>query len=318
MEQYYNRIIQGNSLTILKEIPDKIVQAVVTSPPYWNLRDYGHSEQIGREDDPDHYVSKLTEIFCEIHRILCDDGTIWLNIGDSYASSTGKASKQNLSKYGFKTGTGGGHKHSSIECGRAPKLENIKAKDLIGIPWMVAFALQRLGYYLRQDIIWYKTNAMPESVKDRCTKAHEYIFLLSKNYKYYFDAASIEEPAKWEQWGNQIVHKETQGTASHIKTKRKEDLPIRETKNRRSVWPIATIGCSEAHVAIFPPELAKRCILAGSRKDDVVLDPFVGSGTTAIVAKELGRKYIGIDINSEYCQMTERRLKKIHYTEEMF
>lgn len=312
-----DRIYCGDSLEILKTLPDQLVRTVVTSPPYWRLRDYEQEGQIGQEGDPQAYTERLVKIFREIRRVLKDDGTIWINIGDTY-SGTGKSSKQRLADFGRRYGMGGSIKHDTIECGRAPTPPGLKFKDLVGIPWRVAFALQADGWFLRQDIIWYKTNALPESVRDRCTKAHEYLFLLSKAPQYYFDAKSIEEPAKWERWGKQTERKAWSGAAGHLAGKEISELPIRDTKNKRSVWQIATVPCKDAHFAIYPPALVQPCILAGSERGDIVLDPFIGSGTTAIVAKELGRHYIGIDLNPEYCEIARKRLSKTFYNEELF
>lgn len=291
-----NKIYCGDSLEVLKTFPDKSINCCVTSPPYWGLRDYGVVGQLGLEPTPEEYVNRMVEIFREAKRVLRDDGTLWLNLGDSYAGG------------GF-----GGHPDNKAAKGIAGKpvnkVPNLKPKDLVGIPWRVAFALQADGWYLRSDIIWSKPNAMPESVKDRPTKAHEYIFLLSKSEKYYYDADAIKEPAKWERWGDQTVIKEQQGTAKWIKNKSKDELQQMKFKNKRTVWQTPTRPFKGAHFAVFPPELIKPCILAGCPKDGIVLDPFMGSGTTAIVAKQNARNYVGIELNEQYArEIAEPRL----------
>ena len=250
------------------------VQCVVTSPPYWGLRDYGATDQVGLESSPREYVAKLVSVFRDVRRVLRDNGTLWLNLGDTY------------------TGVGNG----------------LKQKDLVGIPWRVAFALRADGWYLRSDIIWNKTNPMPESVTDRPTKSHEYLFLLTKSPRYFYDAEAIEEPASWERWGDQTEKKAHTGKAAHLGGKTIGELPIRDKKNKRSVWTITTQPYSEAHFATFPEKLVEPCILAGSREGDVVLDPFVGSGTTLRVAKNGNRIGVGMDINEEYLDMAKARI----------
>lgn len=250
-------------------IEPKSVQMCVTSPPYYGLRDYGVEGQIGLEQTPEQYIAAMVEVFRCVRDVLADDGVLWLNLGDSYG----------------------------------------KGKQLLGIPWRVALALQADGWVLRQDIIWHKTNAMPESAKDRCTRGHEYLFLLTKREKYFYDAKAIEEPAKWERWGNQTEKKAHQGTAKHLGGKMLDDLPIRDKKNKRSVWSVPTGGGYKgAHCAVYPPALIEPCILAGSRPGDIVLDPFMGSGTTAQVALQHGRRAIGCELNSEYIDLIHQRL----------
>jgi len=297
---------------MLKLLPDKSVNCCVTSPPYFGLRDYGVDGQIGLEQTPDEYVAKLVSVFREVKRVLRDDGTLWLNLGDSYAGS-GKGSNPDgtphpstlLGKQGTNTGTVTGknmpQKASAI---------GLKSKDLIGIPWRVAFALQADGWYLRQDIIWHKPNPMPESVKDRCTKAHEYIFLLSKSPKYYFDSEAIAEEAKYKPGGS---HDDVKQGGFNDKgpipgSGQRSFRAIRETKNKRSVWTVATKSFKGAHFATFPPDLIKPCILAGCPKDGVVLDPFNGAGTTGLVSVQNGRNYIGIELNAEYLEMARIRI----------
>ncbi len=292
--------------TIKTLIEDGVkVQTCVTSPPYFGLRDYGNSDQLGLESTPEEYISNMVDVFRLVKDLLTDDGTLWINIGDSYAANRGYQVNQ----------TKGGTKHGQAQAvnGRSQNTKEygLKPKDLIGIPWMLAFALRADGWYLRQDIIWHKPNAMPESVKDRCTKAHEYIFLLSKSQKYYFDNKSIEEPAKWERRGKQTEKKSHQGTAKHLGGKSLEELPIRDKKNKRSVWSVSTSGYRGSHCAVYPPALIEPCILSGSRIGDIVFDPFMGSGTTAQVATQLGRNWIGCELNTEYEVLQHERLEKI-------
>ena len=284
----FGEIFCGDVLDISRGLPDESVKCCVTSPPYWGLRDYGVAGQLGLESTPEEYVEKLVEIFREGRRVLRDDGTVWLNLGDSYAGA----------------GQGGGGNRKGNEHGQHDAMvgtsRGLKPKDLVGIPWRVAFALQADGWYLRQDIIWHKPNPMPESVTDRCTKSHEYIFLLSKSARYYYDNEAIKEPAKWERWGDQTENKQHSGTASHLGGKSTSELPIKDTKNKRSVWTVPTRPFSGAHFAVFPPQLIEPCILAGCPEGGVVLDPFFGSGTTGIVAHKFGRRFIGIDLNRGY------------------
>jgi site-specific DNA-methyltransferase (adenine-specific) len=272
------QILVGDSLHTLKQLPEKSVDTCVTSPPYYGLRDYGEENQIGLEKTPEEYIANLVAVFREVRRTLKDEGTLWVNIGDSYTNK-------------------------ERDC--------LKAKDLIGIPWMLAFALRADGWYLRQDIIWHKPNPMPESVKDRCTKAHEYLFLLSKSQKYYFDNAAIEEDAKWERWGNQTENKKHTGTAGHLGGKTVAELPVRDKKNRRSVWTIATKPYKGAHFAAFPPDLVEPCVLAGAPEGGTVLDPFGGSGTTAGVAVKHGRKAILCELNESYTHLVPDRVRAI-------
>ena len=263
-------ILFGDCLETLKQFDEK-ARCCVTSPPYYGLRNYGGEDyQIGLEESPEEYIQKLVKVFQEVRNNLTEDGTLWLNMGDSYynyrpgkgqalVKQTVSASKQDLPD----------------KCARrGNKLKGLKEKDLIGIPWMLAFALRADGWYLRQDIIWNKPNPMPESVRDRCTKSHEYIFLLSKNQNYYFDVDAIKEP----------------------------------TRRKRSVWNVTKKGYKDAHFAVYPPELIIPCILAGSEKNDIILDPFIGSGTTAMVAKELGRYYIGCELHEDYGKLIKNRV----------
>ncbi len=282
----------------------------VTSPPYYGLRDYGgEASQIGQESTPEEYIEQMVNVFRLVRDNLTDDGTLWLNIGDSYYNyRPGKSyPKQTVAKTRQDL-----PEHTSK---RANKLDGYKEKDLIGIPWMLAFALRADGWYLRQDIIWHKPNPMPESVKDRCTKSHEYLFLLSKNKNYYYDHEAIKEKAVGERWGgntpiNMDKTKDTSNQFSGLTRKRKM---IYEKRNKRSVWKITNRPYKGAHFATFPPDLVRPCIMAGSRKDDVILDPFIGSGTTALVAKELGRHYLGCELHENYGRLIQQRLGVLSY-----
>ena len=263
-------ILFGDCRETLSQIDEK-VRMCVTSPPYYGLRNYGdESNQIGQEDTPEEYIQNLVDIFRSVRNCLSDDGTLWVNIGDSYYNyRPGKGQalvKQSVSK---------SKQDLPEKCARrGNKLEGLKEKDLIGIPWMLAFALRADGWYLRQDIIWHKSNPMPESVRDRCTKSHEYMFLLSKSQNYYFDVDVIKEP----------------------------------TRRKRSVWNVSTKPYKGSHFAVFPPELITPCILASSEENDIILDPFIGSGTTAMVAKELGRYYIGCELHEDYGNLIQERM----------
>ncbi len=304
-----NKIYQGDVLNVLKTFPDESIHCCVTSPPYWGLRDYGVEGQIGLEKTPEEYVSKMVEVFREVKRVLRDDGTLWLNLGDSYAGNCSRTS----------TGRAGlGNPREGVF---TKKGEGIKPKDLVGIPWMVAFALRADGWYLRQDIIWHKPNPLPESVKDRCTKAHEYIFLLSKNRKYYFDNEAIKEDAKPESekrykstfytGKKEISGQGRPGNASNTPGYKKWT----GKRNKRSVWTVTTKPFKEAHFAVFPEDLIEPCILAGCPEGGIVLDPFMGSGTTAVVALKHNRNYIGIELNPEYIKIAGKRVSEIEVQE---
>jgi DNA modification methylase len=286
---------------------DVKVQMCVTSPPYFGLRDYGVDGQLGMESTPDEYVASLVEVFRRVRDLLADDGTLWLNLGDSWAANR---------TYQVPS-TKGGPKHSTSQGvgGKGSKVPpGLKSKDLIGIPWRVAFALQADGWYLRQDIIWHKPNAMPESVRDRCGKSHEYMFLLSKYEKYYFDADAIKEKAlnagKIVSLGEKSFSKrQADGVGVDPSGNGLADsYTVPDMKNKRSVWTINTKPYKGAHCANFPPDLIEPCILAGSRPGDIVLDPFMGSGTTAQVASQHGRRYLGCELNPEYKQLCDKRL----------
>ena len=279
------------------------VQTCVTSPPYFGLRDYGHDGQIGLEQTPEEYIAAMVEVFRCVKDVLADDGTLWLNIGDSYAGGGG-----NYSKSAKQTEHG---EHITNVRNRPDWLARagVKAKDLIGIPWMLAFALRADGWYLRQDIIWHKPNPMPESVRDRCTKAHEYIFLFSKQDRYFFDSEAMKEPSAHPQLAGK-----KQKISYHDESALRNDgdrVVVRsETRNRRSVWSVATRPYKGAHFATYPPELIEPCILAGSKPGDIVLDPFMGSGTTAQVALQHGRQYLGCELNPDYERLQQERLAK--------
>lgn len=273
----------------------------VTSPPYFGLRDYGIPGQLGLEKTPDEYVYKLRTIFSEVRRVLKDDGTLWLNLGDTYA-----ASGRGAGGHGFNH-RDEDQKISKVNQRRAP-VAGFKMKDLIGIPWRVAFALQADGWYLRQDIIWHKPNPMPESVKDRCTKAHEYIFLFSKKPTYYYDGDAVREPLCE---NSEVAYRKKLRSDKEYNLKPYSKVPKvfdLNTRNRRSVWTVTTKCFKGAHFATFPPELIEPCILAGCPKGGVVLDPFFGAGTTGVVAESHGRKYCGIELNPEYVKIAQERL----------
>lgn len=259
-------ILEGDCAVALRHLPSESVQCCVTSPPYWSLRDYQMDGQIGLEETVFQYINRLVAVFAEVRRVLRPDGVVWLNLGDSYTSG-GRTWRAPDKKNPIR----------AMEV-RPDTPEGLKAKDLIGVPWRLALALQQDGWYLRSDVIWEKPNAMPESVKDRPTRCHEYLFLLSKSERYYYDYKAIRD-------GN--------------------------GRNKRSVWSINTQGFSGAHFATFPPKLIEPCILAGSRSDDYVLDPFFGSGTVGVVCQDLGRKYIGIELNPEYVQMALDRVRSL-------
>jgi site-specific DNA-methyltransferase (cytosine-N4-specific) len=264
--------------------------------------------QIGLEKTPEQYVQNLVEIFGEVYRVLKDDGTFWLNIGDSYNGSGGEH-KDGGGQNGLNVKDRG---RVGIVSGR--NIDNLKPKDLIGIPWMLAFALRSYGWYLRQDIIWNKNNPMPESVKDRCTKCHEYIFLLSKNNKYFYDYKAIKEPNSDPnrtnyQCGNRSFGINPDRNDNDMGTRSKDFKP--DGRNARSVWNINTKPYREAHFATFPIELPTRCIKAGSKEGDIILDPFNGAGTTCLAAKNLNRQYIGIDLNQKYCEIAQKRIEKV-------
>ena len=298
------RILQGDCIEQMKTLDEKSVQTCVTSPPYFGLRDYGHDGQIGLEPTPDEFVQALVEVFREVRRVLRDDGTVWLNLGDSYAGSgRGRNADGTAPNPQGKQATHRGSTDGELTPIETPGL---KQKDLIGIPWMVAFALRADGWYLRQDIIWHKPNPMPESVQDRCTKAHEYIFLLSKSQRYFYDAEAIAEDVVKGAAGSSFNDGQT---AIHQLGRASDTERIEQPRrNKRSVWTVSTKPFSGAHFATFPPDLIEPCILAGSAEGDTVLDPFTGSGTTGMVALRHNRSFVGCELNPEYVEIARRRI----------
>lgn len=301
-------------------------QMCVTSPPYFGLRDYGHAGQLGLESTPDDYVANMVDVFRCVRDVLADDGTLWLNLGDSYAAQRGGTHQPAETLAGGKGGkTDDGarvnrDRFDGYNPTRNAHAIGLKHKDLIGIPWRVAFALQADGWYLRQDIIWHKPNPMPESVRDRCTKAHEYLFLLSKHERYFFDSDAIRQPAAATSKGKTWPERQAMGFRGDSKHPTRDAIeaglsipsfaPNEAGVNRRSVWSVATRPYKGAHFATFPPALIEPCILAGSRPGDVVLDPFMGSGTTAAVALQHGRQYLGCELNPEYEPLQADRITK--------
>lgn len=323
-------LLQGHCLEVLRTLPTESVQTCITSPPYFGLRDYGCDGQIGLESTPDAFVSSLVDVFAEVHRVLKSDGTLWLNLGDSYAAQRGGTSMPAETLAGGIGGKGDkaahrGHDGAAGHAHRNASNIGLKHKDLIGIPWRVAFALQQYGWYLRQDIIWHKPNPMPESVTDRCTKSHEYIFLLSKSQKYFYDIDAIREPhlhasdprndGKRHTYSDHAKHNQVDPVRQRTKTDCVSFHP--NGRNKRSVWTVCTKPYKGAHFAVYPTELIRPCILAGSRPGDTVLDPFNGSGTTGFVSMEERRKYIGIDINDEYLAIADSRIKSAQVQEQM-
>jgi DNA modification methylase len=304
-------ILFGDCRQTLKQF-DEQARTCITSPPYYGLRDYGGEQnQIGQEQTPDDFIDQLITVFKEVRNVLTDDGTCWVNLGDSY--------------YNYRPGKGQGLPRQSVSTTkqdlpdvcprRGNKIRGLKEKDLIGIPWQFAFAMRADGWYLRQDIIWHKPNPMPESVRDRCTKAHEYIFLFSKNKKYYYDNEAIKEPAK--DWGTRDRTKgkyHNEGTGLQPHSGLTKSYP---TKNKRSVWSVTNKPYREAHFATYPPDLIEPCILAGSEKGDIILDPFMGSGTTAMVAKSLGRDYIGCELHEDYGNLIQKRVQEYEPVQEV-
>jgi DNA modification methylase len=300
------QILTGDVRQTLATLPEKSVNCCVTSPPYFGLRDYGVDGQIGLEPTPAEFVAELVAVFREVRRVLRDDGTLWLNLGDSYnaAGRAGHGTRQ-----GCKQGTNRASATKADNC--RPSVDWLKPKDLIGIPWRVAFALQADGWWLRQDIIWHKPNPMPESVTDRCTKAHEYVFLLSKSERYHFDAEAIAEPSAYP-GDNRAERPDTRKAVDPMcmdgGSRARTGKPTGDTRNKRSVWTVATRPYKGAHFATFPPNLIRPCVLAGAPFGGVVLDPFLGSGTTAAVAVSEGRHAIGCELNPEYVALAQQRI----------
>lgn len=300
-----NKIYTQDCLEGLRKLPDACIQCCVTSPPYWSLRDYEAVDQIGLENSPEQYVRRLVELFEEVKRVLKPDGVLWLNLGDAYWSDAKKSLQPDYLVRRKQFGNNRKHTKGTIDKKKRP---HIKTKDLIGLPWMVAFALRQAGWYLRQDIIWHKPNPMIESVTDRCTKSHEYIFLLSKNKKYYFDQHAIKTVSKGKNAHERTTRPSVKAVDNHyVNTIKKIRGPYLKA-NRRSVWQVSNKSFKGAHFAVFPPEIPELCILAGSREGDIILDPFMGSGTTALVAQRLGRRYIGYELNPDYVRIANDRL----------
>lgn len=342
-----NKIYNQDCLAGMQQLPDQSVHCCVTSPPYWGLRDYGVDGQHGLEETPEAFIARQVEVFQEVRRVLRDDGTLWVNIGDSYASHARNRKPEHTGTVGFN--------HGAAAIQQNKVTGDLKRKDLVGIPWMLAFALRADGWYLRQDIIWSKPNPMPESCKDRCTKSHEYIFMLTKSDKYYYDQEAILEPV------SPNTHARLKGGTDHQKGsdrayggtrhngpmkavgrkvadsgvgwgKATENAPgdnrmrpsrvknnssfdaamavMPEKRNKRSVWTITPQAFKEAHFATFPEELPYTCILAGCPENGVVLDPYMGAGTTALVARKTNRNFIGFELNPEYLAIAENRLQK--------
>lgn len=299
----------GDATEQLSQMESESVQTCVTSPPYWGLRDYDEDGQLGLEETPDEYVTRLVEVFREVRRVLAEDGTLWLNLGDSYANTTGSGPQRSTGERASRTYT--------ADEATAKARPTIKEKDLVGIPWRVALALQEDGWWLRSDIIWAKPNPMPESVTDRPTSSHEHIFLLSKSKQYYYDDEAIREDApEREGRSGSFVRDNPKGSdgtqpgkscASHRQDR--DDTAYGGSRNKRDVWTVSTKPYPEAHFAVYPPDLIEPCIEAGSADGDTVLDPFAGAGTTGLVALAKGRDFTGIDLNRDYVEMAADRIR---------
>ena len=326
------KILQGDCLELLATLPDASVQTCVTSPPYWGLRDYGADGQLGLEPTPAAYVEAMVSVFREVRRVLRDDGTLWLNLGDSY-SNIGKSGGYTSGKHAAGLqGTPCNLLHQTSSRVSGGRIEGLKPKDMVGIPWRVAFALQADGWYLRSDIIWAKPNPMPSSVMDRPTGAHEYLFLLAKGERYYYNADAIAEPAVSTPKRATDMRRGSSAMRGHAalrprgKNEEQDDRrragfnsrwdkaeaagAVKATRNRRTVWTVAPRPFKGAHFATMPPDLVEPCVLAGAPVGGVVLDPFSGAGTTGVVAARLGREYIGIELNPEYVEMSRRRIER--------
>jgi len=325
-----NYIYQGDALEVLKTFPDESVNCCITSPPYFGLRSYGTDDiewpdgwsgSLGLEPDPSMFIKHLMMIFREVRRVLKRDGSIWIVISDSYCSSSGGARQQN----GL---VGSGRKRGREKICRSTSFrsDTIKVKDMIGIPWMLAFALRDDGWWLRSDIVWEKKNCMPESMSDRPTRSYEHIFLLAKSAQYYYDADAIREPCTPEniaraKRGRSNNHKYVNGAPGQTANTVMSDMTKSchpNGKNKRDVWSVSTKPCSEDHYATFPPDLIAPCVLAGCPENGIVLDPFIGSGTTGLVAKNHNRRYVGIELNPEYIKMAEKRLSQFTIFEVMY
>jgi DNA modification methylase len=308
-------ILTGDCRELLRTLDAESVQCVITSPPYWGLRDYGVSDQIGLEPSPQEYVRQMVEVFREVRRVLRNDGTVWLNLGDSYAAARGGTHQPAETLAGGKGGVTqqGGRVNRSRHDGYNPSRNagaiGLKHKDLIGIPWRVALALQDDGWWLRSDIIWAKPNPMPESVTDRPTKAHEYIFLLTKSARYYYDADAVRVPLVTPPHapGNKTNNGRLTSSMGHVESPDRV-WGSEAGANLRTVWTVPTHAYSEAHFATFPPKLIEPCVLAGTKEGDLILDPFTGAGTTGLVATRKGRRFIGTELNPDYANMARNRI----------
>lgn len=308
-----HRILVGDCIEMMQTLPDQSVHTCITSPPYFGLRDYGVDGQIGLEASPREFIDNLVAVFREVRRVLRNDGTLWVNLGDSYASGGRGGGGRYMAERGDSAWQGKG---DATGWRSAPA--GWKHKDLLGLPWRLAIALQDEGWYLRQDIIWHKPNPMPESIKDRCTKAHEYLFLLSKSPRYYFDQDAIREPARAQaapesaSRRNSFARETKYTDGGHGQTAQhragRDDVDYDETRNKRSVWTVATASFKGAHFATFPPDLIRPCVLAGSPRGGMVLDPFGGAGTTALVAMQEGRQSVICELNPEYAALARQRL----------
>ncbi|MCU1758766.1 site-specific DNA-methyltransferase [Pseudomonas sp. 14P_8.1_Bac3] len=312
-----HRILVGDCIDMMRTLPDKSVHTCVTSPPYFGLRDYGVDGQIGLEETPAEFIARLVEVFREVRRVLRDDGTAWVNMGDSYAGSWGAQGRpQGDGQMSGRSVTSARqiNEHPRFKSGTGVRGREMgmKSKDLMGMPWRLAFALQDEGWYLRQDIVWNKPNPMPESVRDRCTKSHEYVFLLSKSKKYFFDQDAIAEEAVEPRGpGNVSPIESLPGERTTENSNLRGSLHKigpRHTRNKRSVWTVATHSFKGAHFATFPPDLIRPCVLAGAPRGGVVLDPFGGAGTTSLVSMQEGRRSIICELNPEYAAMARRRI----------
>jgi DNA modification methylase len=334
-------LYHGDALAVLRELTDESVHCIATSPPFYGLRDYGVDGQIGLEETPEQWASRLVEVFREARRVLRKDGTLWVECGDSYAANSRGASggTDAYTSAETKSGAPGHVPNSRSAAQQSPIKHPTKPKDLLGQPWLLAFALRADGWWLRGCNIWAKPNAMPESAKDRCTTAHSYVFHFAKSARYFFDGDAISEPAAWERWGDQTVPKyegtatstgwmeprsrdeliaignrKTNGQKPRTDERRGFDNRLERAdgmKHPRSVWTIPTQGFPEAHFATWPEALARKIILAACPEDGTTLDPFCGSGTTLYVARKLGRRGIGIDLNDEYLAFAARRLQQL-------
>jgi DNA modification methylase len=320
-----NTILHGDAFTVLKNLPDNFIQTCITSPPYYGLRDYGIEGQIGLEETPEAYIAKLVQVFREVRRVLRNDGTCWINLGDSYAGGGTHNTGRNDENAADLERRAALYQTGRVKATTTPQLRStvtinhgLKPKDLIGIPWMVAFALRGDGWYLRSDIIWHKPTAMPESVTDRPTTAHEHIFLLAKSERYFYDADAIHEPGN--EWKGQAgTFARTNGKATlltipgqaYVSHREDRDDRVPIGRNKRTVWTVSSQPFAEAHFATFPPKLIEPCILAGSHPGDIILDPFMGAGTTALVALLHHRDYLGIELNQDYITMAKKRIATV-------